>query len=168
MQFQSYFVFHKHSIDCRSCSIWHYVFDYGKKVLDASLLLVVRNTATHHNTLAYYLTVSAFGTVLITISLTSPIIYAPFPPFATAAWSFLGLSSYLYSVGFYFSTISIAQDAKLRQSIRDIAAKESKLLDSIGTAHMEQEVQKKVLKIAKEQEKTLEKQTGVELHEWQQ
>ena len=33
---------------------------------------------------------------------------------------------------------------------------------------MEQEVQKKVLKIAKEQEKTLEKQTGVELHEWQQ
>jgi hypothetical protein len=65
------------------------------------------NTATHHNTLAYYLTVSAFGTVLITISLTSPVIYAPFPPFATAAWSFLGLSSYLYSVGFYFSTISL-------------------------------------------------------------
>jgi hypothetical protein len=126
------------------------------------------NTATHHSTLAYYLTISAFGTVLITISLTSPVIYAPFPPIATAAWSFLGLSSYLYSVGFYFSAISIAQDAKLRQSIRDIAAKESKLLDSIGTAHMEQEIQKKVLKLAKEQEKTLEEQTGVELHEWQQ
>ncbi len=126
------------------------------------------NTATHHNTLAYYLTISAFGTVLITISLTSPVIYAPFPPFAAAAWSFLGLSSYLYSLGFYFSTISISQDAKLRQSIRDIAAKESKLLDSIGTAHMEQEIQKKVLKLAKEQEKTLEEQTGVELHEWQQ
>jgi hypothetical protein len=126
------------------------------------------NTATHHNTLAYYLTISAFGTVLITVSLTSPVIYAPFPPFAAAAWSFLGLSSYLYSLGFYFSAISIAQDAKLRQSIRDIAAKESKLLGSIGTAHMEQEVQKKVLKLAKEQEKTLEEQTGVELHEWQQ
>jgi hypothetical protein len=126
------------------------------------------NTATHHNTLAYYLTISAFGTVLITVSLTSPVIYAPFPPFAAAAWSFLGLSSYLYSLGFYFSAISIAQDAKLRQSIRDIAAKESKLLDSIGTAHMEQEIQNKVLKLAKEQEKTLEEQTGEELHEWQQ
>jgi hypothetical protein len=124
------------------------------------------NTATQNNTLAYYLTI--FGTVLITVSLTSPIIYAPFPPFAAAAWSLLGLSSYLYSLGFYFSAISIAQDAKLRQSIRDIAAKESKLLGSIGTAHMEQEIQKKVLKIAKEQEKTLEEQTGVELHEWQQ
>jgi hypothetical protein len=49
-----------------------------------------------------------------------------------------------------------------------MAIKESKLLDSIGTAHMEQEIQKKVLKLAKEQEKTLEEQTGVELHEWEQ
>jgi hypothetical protein len=126
------------------------------------------NTATHHNTLIYYLTISAFGTVLITVSLTSPVIYAPFPPFAATAWSFLGLSSYLYSLGFYFSAISIDQDAKLRQSIRDIAAKESKLLDSIGTAHMELAIQNKLLKPAKEQEKTLEEQTGEELHQWQQ
>jgi hypothetical protein len=49
--------------------------------------------------------------------------------------------------------ISIAKDGNLRQSIRDIAAKESKLLDSVGPAHMEQEIQKKVLKLAKEQEK---------------
>jgi len=47
------------------------------------------NTATHHNTLAYYLTISAFGTVLITVSLTSPVIYAPFPPFVAVAWSSL-------------------------------------------------------------------------------
>jgi hypothetical protein len=33
--------------------------------------------------------------------------------------------------------------------------KESKLFDSIGTARMEQEIQKKVLMLAKEQEKTL-------------
>ncbi len=95
-------------------------------------------------------------------------IYAPYPPFAAAAWSFVGLSSYLYSLGFYFSAISIAQDTKLRQSVRAMALKESKLLDSIGTAQMEQEIQKKVLKLAKEQEKTLEEQTGVEIHEWQQ
>ncbi len=113
-------------------------------------------STSHRNTLAFYLTISAFGTVLIAISLTSPVIYAPYPPFAAAAWSFLGLSTYLYSLGFYFSAISIAQDNKLRQSIREIAVQESKLLDSIGTAHMEQEIQKRVLKLAKEQEKTLE------------
>ena len=103
----------------------------------------------HHNTLAYYLTISAYGTVLIVVAVTSPVIYAPYPPFATVAWSFVGLSSYLYSLGFYFSAISIAQDTKLRQSIRDMAIKESKLLDSIGTAQMEQQIQKKVLKIAR-------------------
>jgi hypothetical protein len=86
---------------------------------------------THHNTLAYYLTISAYGTVLIVVAVTSPVIYAPYPPFAAVAWSFVGLSSYLYSLGFYFSAISIAQDKKLRQSIRDMAIKESKLLDSM-------------------------------------
>ena len=95
-------------------------------------------------------------------------IYAPYPPFAAASWSFVGLSSYLYSLGFYFSAISIAQDTKLRQYVRAMALKESKLLDSIGTAQMEQEIQKKVLKLAKEQERTLEEQTGVEIHEWHQ
>ena len=46
-----------------------------------------------------------------------------------------------------------------------------KRIETIGqhwNRHMEQEIQKKVLKPAKEQEKTLEEQTGVELHEWQQ
>ena len=123
---------------------------------------------THHKSLAYYLTVSAYGTVLLVVAVTSPVIYATYPPFAATAWSFVGLSSYLYSLGFYFSAISIAQDTKLRQSIRDMAIKESKLLDSIGTAQMEQQIQKKVLKIAKEHERTLQEQTGVELHEWHQ
>jgi len=113
-----------------------------------------RSTATR--TMADYLTISAYGTVLLVVSVTSPIIYTPYPPFAAAAWSFAGLSSYLFSLGFYFSAISIAQNSKLRQSIRGIALKESKLLDSIGTAHMEQELVKKVLKLAKEQEKILE------------
>ena len=125
-----------------------------------------KRTAT--GTLAHYLTISAYGTVLLVVAVTSPIIYTPYPPFAAAAWSFAGLSSYLFTLGFYFSAISIAQDSKLRQSIRAIALKESKLLDSIGTAHMELELVKKVLKLAKEHEKTLEEQTGVELHEWEQ
>jgi hypothetical protein len=143
----------------------------GGVLFGIAFLIMARSMkrfTTHRGTVAYYLTISAYGTVLLVVSLTSPVIYPPYPPFAVAAWSFVGLSSYLYSIGFYFSAISIAQDSKLRQSIRDIAAKESKLLDSIGTAHMEQEIQKRVLKLAKEQEKTLEEQTGVELHEWQQ
>ena len=39
---------------------------------------------------------------------------------------------------------------------------QSKLFDSIGTAHMEQEIQERVLKVAKEQEDALREQTGIE------
>ena len=35
-------------------------------------------------------------------------------------------------VGIYSSAISVSHDIKLRQSIRKLAVKESKLLDSIG------------------------------------
>jgi hypothetical protein len=50
------------------------------------------------------------------------------------------------------SAISISEDSELRRSIKKFAIKESKLLDSIGMAHVEQEIQKRVLRLVKEQE----------------
>ena len=58
--------------------------------------------------------------------------------------------------------VSVSQDEKLRKSIRKFVLKESNLLDSIGTAQMEQEIQKTVLKIPKEEQEALSEQTGVE------
>ena len=49
----------------------------------------------------------------------------------------------------------------MRQSIRAIAIKESKLLDIIGTAHMEQEIQRRVVTVAKQSQKMTE-ETGIE------
>ena len=69
---------------------------------------------------------------------------------------------YLFCSGIYSSAVSIASDSGLRQSIRRSAIKQSKLLDSIGTAHMEQNIQDTVLKVAKEQEDALREQTGIE------
>jgi hypothetical protein len=68
----------------------------------------------------------------------------------------------LFFVGVYTSAITISEDTELRRTIRKIAVKESKLLDSIGTAYMEQEIQKRVLRLAKEQEETMIEQTGIE------
>ena len=72
------------------------------------------------------------------------------------------LASYLFSLGFYFSAVSVSEDEKQRKSIRKFVMKESNLLDSIGTAQMEQEIEKTVLKIAKEEQQVLTEQTGVE------
>jgi hypothetical protein len=114
-----------------------------------------------HNALAQYLTISAYGVVLVAATLTQPVVNIFYPPFAVIDWGFVGLACYLYSMGFYFSAISISQDTKLRQSIRQLAIRESELLDNIGAAHMEQEIHRKVFKIAKEQEDILKEQTGV-------
>ncbi len=116
----------------------------------------------HHIELAQHLNISAFGVVLVAVTLTQPVVNIFYPPFAVVDWCFVGLACYLYSIGFYFSAIFISQDSNLRRSIKRLAIKESELLDSIGTAQMEQEIHRKVLKIAKEQEDTLKEQTGVE------
>jgi hypothetical protein len=69
---------------------------------------------------------------------------------------------YLYGLGIYLSAISVSEDVKLRHAIRKYVFQESNLLDSIGTAQMEQQIEKTVLKITKEQEEVLSEQTGIE------
>jgi hypothetical protein len=110
-----------------------------------------------------YMTISAYGFVLLFISNQGIVISAaPYPPFGLATIAFMGLSSYLILVGVYSSAISVAQDSKLRQSIRKFAIKESKLLDSIGSSQMEQEIQRKVIIMTKEHRDRMMEETGVQ------
>ena len=74
----------------------------------------------------------------------------------------MGLSSYLILLGVYSSAISVSEDSKLRQSIRNFAIKESRLLDSIGTAHMEQEIQRRVLTLTKQSQIRMAEETGIQ------
>ena len=106
--------------------------------------------------------IAACGLVLLFVS-NQAIVFVNYlyPPFGFATISFIGLSSYLLLIGIYSSAVSVSGDSKLRRSIRGIAMQESRLLDSIGSAQMEQEIQKKVLRVTKEQEKALREETGV-------
>jgi hypothetical protein len=77
----------------------------------------------------------------------------------------LGLASLLHGIvvliGIYSSAIYISQDAKLRQSFRHVAIRESKLLDSIGTAHMEKEIERKVKVLVGRNQDTINEETGI-------
>jgi hypothetical protein len=111
-----------------------------------------------------YMIISAYGLTLIFIS-NQAILLAqnvPYPPFGFVAVSFIGLSSYMLLVGIYSSAISVAEDSKLRQTIRDVATKELRLLDNIGTAQMVQEIQKTVIGVTKRTQETMIEETGVE------
>jgi hypothetical protein len=110
-----------------------------------------------------YMLISAYGMMLLFIS-NQPIglLLVPYPPFGLATISFMGLASYLILVGIYSAAISVSEDIKLRQSIRKIAIKESKLLDSIGSAEMEQQIEKKVMVSTKAAQRSMINESGIE------
>jgi hypothetical protein len=115
-----------------------------------------------------YMIMSALGVVLLFVSSQGTVTSAYYPPFGLVTVSYVGLSSFMMIIGLYSSAISVSQDDKLRKMIRKNAIEESKLLDSIGTAQMGQEIEgkvseikRKVMEIAKEDADDLETTTGV-------
>jgi hypothetical protein len=113
------------------------------------------------STTADYMTISAYGVAMLGLTVQASIIQTSYPPFGVSASSFVALASYLFSLGFYFSAISVSQDMLLRQSIRKYVIEESKLIDSIGTAQMEQEIQNKVIQLTKLNSDKMTQDTGV-------
>jgi hypothetical protein len=107
--------------------------------------------------------ISAYGLVLLFASNQAIVLVtAPYPPFGLATISFMGLSAYLVVVGIYSSAVSVSLDVGLRKTIRKSVMEQSKLLDSIGTAQMEQELQSRVLTITRKMSDKMEEETGVE------
>jgi signal transduction histidine kinase len=106
-----------------------------------------------------YLAISAMGIIPIGIANE---ISALQQTFGVAAHSLVFLSSYLFSIGLYSLAISVSQDSSLRKSIRNSTMEVAKLLDIIGTPQMKQEIERRVLNTAKEQQSVLLEQTGIE------
>src|SRR5438552_11220497 len=82
------------------------------------------------------------------------------PTYGVASHSLILLSSYLFSIGLYSAAVSVSQDNSLRKTVRESLVG---LLDNIGTAQMEQEIVRKVTRLARDNQQELEEQTGVSL-----
>ena len=110
-----------------------------------------------------YLIISAYGmTLLFASNQPAALTLAPYPPFGLVTICFMGLASYLLYLGIYSSALSVSEDSRLRQTIRKAALEESQLfLDSIGSAEMEQEIQKRVLRFSKRTKALMEDETGI-------
>src|SRR5919197_1558300 len=122
----------------------------------------IGKSIAHNSNVRNYMTICAYGFVLLFISNQATLIAAPYPPFGLITVSFMGLSAYLMFVGLYSAAISISGDIRLRQSIRKSGMEESKLLVSIGAAQMEQKIQTKVIEKAKGHAEIMMQQTGVQ------
>jgi len=104
-----------------------------------------------------YMIITAYGITLFFIAAGATITGAGYPPFGIVNVSLVGPLSFLILIGLSRSAISIAEDAKLRKSIRG-----SQLLESIGSAEMQREIEKKVTAIIRANADDLTRQSGIE------
>ena len=131
-------------------------------IIFGAAFLSVARTLRKETALRNYMIMAAYGFLLFHIAGSSTAAQGAYPPYGLASMSLTGLSCYLIYSGLYSSATMVSQDTTLRQSIRRSVTEQSKLLDSMGTAHMEKELQSRVLTIAKKNSDTLAEETGVE------
>jgi len=131
-------------------------------IIFGAAFLSVARTLRKDSSLRKHMMIAAYGFVLFYIAGSATAAQAAYPPFGIVSVSFTGLSCYLIYVGLYSSAVTVSRDMTLRLSIRKSITDQTKFLDSIGSAHMEQELQSTVLKIAKKHSDVLTEKTGVE------
>jgi hypothetical protein len=108
-----------------------------------------------------YMIITGFGFMIFIVAYPGSLTEAAYPPYGIAAGSALPLSLFMILNGLSYSAISVAQDETLRRSIRK-SVKDMKFLESIGTAQMEQDLQKRVITIAKKNSDVMTQKTGVQ------
>jgi hypothetical protein len=125
----------------------------------------VSKALSPNKSVAGYLQLCSFGFVFQMISDVGGVSAASYPPFGFASFSILALSASMVIMGLYSTAVSISQDIRLRQSIRELTKTDSGFLSNIGNAQMEKKVQAKAFdleNVVKEQRMELEKKSGIQ------
>ena len=141
------------------------IFSFGAiltGIIFGAAFLSIARTLQKESALRNHMLIAAYGFLLFYIAGSASAAQAAYPPFGLASVSLTGLSCYLIYSGLYSSATSVSQDANLRQYIRRSVTEQSRLLDSMGTAQMEQELQSRVLIVTKKLSDKMEEESGVE------
>lgn len=109
-----------------------------------------------------YMIITAYAFILFFATTLTSIGGVGYPPFGIVNVFLVGPFSFLILNGLYRSAISVAEDVNLRKSLRNTTEKELKLLDDIGTAQMNQEIERKVTQMTKANAALLTEQSGIE------
>ena len=113
-----------------------------------------------------YMIISGWGIFLIfATNQAATQILGPYPPFGLSTITVMNLAAYLMLIGIYNSATLVSANNNLRKAVQKHAV-QSKLLDLIGHAEMEKEIQKTVSDIIRDQELVdTDKETEFELDE---
>ncbi|HEY9387556.1 MAG TPA: hypothetical protein VIP70_10990 [Nitrososphaeraceae archaeon] len=108
-----------------------------------------------------YMIICGLGFLLFFSAGQSTLANTLYPPFGLATISLYGLSTFMILLGLYSSAISVSTDIELRKSIKKSTLRESKFLDSMGTAQMDKELMKRMVLKAREEQKERTQESGV-------
>ena len=110
---------------------------------------------SYERTIRTYMVISGFGILLVFAANQAPAqIVSPYPPFGLASITVLNIAAFLMLLGIYNSATLVSANHNLRKLISKQAL-ESRLLDLIGQAEMDNEIRKTFKKITQKKE-TLE------------
>lgn len=111
-----------------------------------------------------YMTLAAYGFILLFISNQITLVATSYPPFGIATLLFSGLSSYLLLIGLYSTAVSLSQHSQLRKSIRNSIDKQhSKLLDNIGISELQREMDKRITPVIQRYAEQMNMQSAIDL-----
>jgi hypothetical protein len=134
----------------------------------AALVLIGATFGSGANALRYapiirnYMMITGYGFVLFFTATSTTIAGAGYPPFGLINVLLVGPFSFLVLNGLYRSAVCVAEDSKLRQSIKVLARRESKLLDTSASAEVQREIKNKVMAAVKASSKQLEDESGIQ------
>ena len=124
----------------------------------------ISNALKPNKAVMNYLRLCACGFILNVTASVASISAAPYPPFGAVSISVLTLSSYMIILGLYSTAVSISQDIRLRQFIKNMTKKISGSLAILAKLRLEKEIQTKASDLensVKEQRFELEKESGI-------
>ena len=133
-----------------------------------ALVLIGATFGSVANALSYtpiirdYMMITGYGFVLFFTATSTTIAGAGYPPFGFINVLLVGPFSFLVLNGLYRSAVCVAEDTKLRQSIKVLAKRESRLLDSSASAEVQREIKNKVMATVRANAKSLEEDSGIE------
>jgi hypothetical protein len=115
-----------------------------------------------NRTVKNYMIICSYGMIIL-FAANQPIglLLTPYPPFGLATFSFMAVASFLILIGFYSAAISVSLDSSVRKSIKKTAISESQLLDKLGVAEYEREVERRVIMVTKKTKDLIENEAGI-------
>jgi hypothetical protein len=103
----------------------------------------------HDKKISQYFTLSGFGFIMFGISGSIIIDPAPYPPFGFLSVTTMPLGASFLFLGLYYSAAAISVDSSLRISLRKEINEQMKLLGSVASAEMEQDIINRVIRTEK-------------------